>query len=247
MTKSNSILYFEEEGRKENWPNVLRQVKRLFQQRPEVHSYKVIVYTAIGEGPVAAYNLLQEWDAKIIAVTLPPDFIVVRDGQKVSPKIPPKARAFFDGVQIPVISSRLPFQRIEGATAHNEQMALICDVLSLFGGSFAQGVQAVLQVCDHGLVKTGEKVIMITGDSAAIVTASTTAKFLTREEGLSINEIICKARHFTIARGLPTVAAEHSRSLFEEEDARLRLKAPVPKPNQLVQAQDNPAPEETKK
>jgi hypothetical protein len=231
MTKSNSILYFEEEGRKENWPNVLRQVKRLFQQRPEVHSYKVIVYTAIGEGPVAAYNLLQEWDAKIIAVTLPPDFIVVRDGQKVSPKIPPKARAFFDGVQIPVISSRLPFQRIEGATAHNEQMALICDVLSLFGGSFAQG----------------EKVIMITGDSAAIVTASTTAKFLTREEGLSINEIICKARHFTIARGLPTVAAEHSRSLFEEEDARLRLKAPVPKPNQLVQAQDNPAPEETKK
>jgi hypothetical protein len=233
MTK---ITYFESEGRKENWPQVLRLVKGVFQNRAEVRSYKVIVFTAIGEGPLAAYNLLQEWDAKIIAVTAPPDFIVTRGDKKLSPRIPAKAKAFFDGVGIPVIAARLPFQAIDGATAHNEQMNLITGVLSLFGGSFAQGVQAVLQACDHGLVEIGEKVFAVTGDSAAIITASNTGKFLTRDQGLSINEIICKARNLTIARGLPAVATEHSGSLFEDD--KPRLKAAIPKKQQLIEGQE---------
>jgi hypothetical protein len=232
MTKSHSISYFEHEGR-ENWPLVLRLVKRVFRRRADLRSCKVIIFTAIGEGPAAAYNLLQEWDAKIIAVTLPPDFSVIRDGRKVSPQIPPKAQAFFDGVGIPVVTARLPFQKIDGVTAHNDQMDLITNVLSLFGGSFAQCVQAVLQACDHGLVKIGEKVIAVTGDSAAVITASTTGKFLTRDEGLAIHEIICKPRNLTIARGKPVVALEQSRSLFEQDSAP-RLKAAAPRSQQVV-------------
>jgi hypothetical protein len=206
-------------------------VKRTFQRRPDLHRCKVIIFTAIGEGPAAAYNLLQEWDPKIIAVTFSPDFSVMRDGQEVRPRIPAKAKAFFDGVQIPVISARLPFQEIEGATAHNEQMKLIRNVLSVFGGSFAEGVQAVLQACDHGLVEIGETVFMVTGDSAAIVTASTTGKFLTREHGFAIHEIVCKARNLTIARGQSTEAVEQSKTLFEQ--GTISLKAETPKP-QLI-------------
>jgi hypothetical protein len=232
MTKSHSISYFENEGR-ENWPLVLRLVKRVFRRRADLRSCKVVIFTAIGEGPAAAYNLLQEWDAKIIAVTLPPDFSVIRDGQKVSPRVPAKAQAFFDGVGIPVITARLPFQKIEGAAAHNDQMDLMANMLSLFGGSFAQGVQAVLQACDHGLVDIGEKVIAVTGDSAAVITASTTGKFLTRDQGLAVHEIICKPRNLTIARGKPTAALEQSRSLFEEDNAP-RLKAAAPRSKQLV-------------
>lgn len=231
----SKISYFDSEGRKENWPQVLRLVKGLFQTRPEVRSYKVVIFTAIGEGPAAAYNLLQEWDAKIIAVTFPPDFVAIQNGEKVSPRIPPKAKAFFDGVQIPVIAARLPFQMMEGASAHNEQMSLIISVLSLFGGSFAQAVQAVLQTCDHGLVQIGEKVFAVTGDSAAIMTASTSGKFLTRDEGLSINEIICKARNLTIARGSTSTAVEHSRTLFE--DAELKLKATTHKRQRLIEGE----------
>ena len=55
-------------------------------------------------------------------------------------------------------------------------MTLIKDVLSLFGGGFSLCVQAVLQACDMGVLKIGEKVVVITGDCAAIVTALTTAK-----------------------------------------------------------------------
>lgn len=232
MTKSQSISYFENEGR-ENWPLVLRLVKRIFQRRSDLRTCKVVIFTAIGEGPAAAYNLLQEWDAKIIAVTLPPDFSVVRDEEKVSPRIPPKAQAFFDGVGIPVVTARLPFQKIEGATAHNDQMDLIVNALSVFGGSFAQGIQAVLQACDHGLVEVGEKVIAVTGDSAAVMTASTTGKFLTRDDGLAVHEIICKPRNLTIARGKPAVALEQSRTLFEQ-DAAPRLKAAAPRTQHLV-------------
>ena len=232
MSKHNSISYFEREGR-ENWQNVLRLVKRTFQRRPDLQGCKVVVFTAIGEGPVAAYNLLQAWDPKIIAVTFSPDFSATRDGQKVCPRIPSKAKAFFDGVQIPVIAARMPFQDIEGASAHNDQMKLIKNVLSLLGGSFAQGVQAVLQACDHGLVEIGEKVFMVTGDSAAVVTASTTSKFLTREYGFAIQEIICKPRNLTIARGKPAEAIEQSRSLFEQQGS-LTLKAETPK-SQLTQ------------
>ncbi len=183
-------------------------------------------------GTGCTYNLLQEWDPKIIAVTLPPDFSVVRNGQKVSPHIPPKAMAFFDGVGIPVIRARLPFDKMEGATAHNDQMTLITRVLSLFGGGFAYCVQAVLQSCDHGLVGIGEKVIAICGDCAAVVTASTSAKFLTRDDGLAINEIICKPRNLTIARGEPAAAVEQTKSLFDQ--AVPQLKAPVPDPRESL-------------
>jgi hypothetical protein len=234
MKKHHSIFYFEREGR-ENWQHVLRLVKHAFRRRSEIRTCKVVIFTAIGEGPALAYNILQEWDPKIVAVTFPPDFVVVRDGQNVSPRIFPKAKAFFDGVGIPVVTSRLPFQKIEGAEIHNQQMKLIADVLTLFGGSFSLGIQAVLQACDHGLIEIGEKVIAVTGDSAAIITASTTSKFLTREEGLVVNEILCKPRNLTIARGAPEVAAEQSKSLFEQDAApRLKAAAPKPKPKQLV-------------
>ena len=232
MKKSHSIYYFEHEGR-ENWQHVLRLVKRTLKRRSELQTYKVIIFTAIGEGAALAYNLFQEWNTKIIAITFPPDFVVVREGQSVSPRIFPKAKAFFDGVSIPVITARLPFQKIEGADAHNQQMKLIGDVLTLFGGSFSLAVQSVLQACDHGFVEIGEKVIAVTGDSASIITASNTSKFMTREQGLVINEIICKPRNMTIARGAPAVALEQSRSLFEQ-DSTPQLKAAAPKPQPLV-------------
>jgi hypothetical protein len=56
--------------------------------------------------------------------------------------------------------------------------------------------------CDLGEVELGERVIAISGDCAAILTASTTSKFLTKD-GISINEIFCKPRTLTIARPVP--------------------------------------------
>jgi hypothetical protein len=73
----------------------------------------------------------------------------------------------------------------------------------------------------------------VTGDAAAVVTASSTGKFLTRQEGLAVHEIICKPRYLTIARGDPKEVLEQTRSLFDPDNTP-QLKAPTPKPQQLV-------------
>jgi len=191
------------------------------------------MFTAIGEGPALAYNFLQEYDPKIIAVTSPPGFYVKRGEEKLFPRIPPKLQAFFNGVGVAVITSRLPFDAMDGADAHNEQMNLIRRVLSLFGGGFSICVQAVLQACDHGVVEQGEKVIAVAGDCAAVMTASMTKDFLSRDRGLSINEILCKARKLTIARGSPAIAVEATRDLFDPTGAPL-LRIAKSKPQELL-------------
>lgn len=237
MQTSQSILYFEEEGRS-NLPQVLRVVKRVFGKRPDLKDCKIVFFTAIGEGPALAFNILREYDPKIIAVTLPPDFSVKRGDERLYPRIPEKLQAFFTGVGIKVITGRMPFDAMKGADAHNQQMQLIRDVLSLFGGGFSVCVQAVLQACDHGLVDQGEKVVAIAGDCAAVMTASMTKNFLSKEQGLSINEILCKARTLTIARGAGARAVEQNRSLFEHPAL---LKVAVPKPQELLKSGDGVA------
>jgi hypothetical protein len=246
MHTSHSILYFEEEGR-QNLPQVLRVVKRVFKKRDDLRKLRVVVFTAIGEGPALAYNLLQQYDPKIIAVTMPPDFSIQRGDERFYPRIPDKLRAFFAGVGVTVITGRLPFDFIEGLDSHNEQMMLVRQVLSLFGGAFAVCVQAVLQACDQGAIERGERVIAIAGDCAAVITASMTKEFLSRDSGLSIHEILCKARNLTIARGTPAKAVEQTKNLFEQNPVP-RLTVTTAKQKTLTGSSEVvPASEETKK
>ena len=201
--KGFQIVYFDKEGR-HNLPEVIRVVKQKLKSREELRSLKVVIFTAEGEGPLAAYNALNHYEPKIIAVTFPLSYSVkFKDGSQITPRVSERLRKFFDGVGIQVIiPPTLPFDSVEHMEAHSHQMKLVTDVITIFGGGFSLAVQAVLRACDVGAVEVGERVIVITGDCAALVTASTTAKFLTKQ-GIAINEIFCKARNFTIARPLP--------------------------------------------
>ncbi len=216
MQKSSSILYFEHEGR-ENLPQVLRTVRRAVNRRPELRTLKYVIFTSTGEGPALAYSQLHEYDPRIIAVTFPPDFSVMRGQTRVSPRISEKLCAFFQGINIEVITDRLPFDRIDGMQAHNEQMQVVADVLAVFGGGFALGIQAVLSACDHGEIAIGEKVIALTGDTAAIITASNTRKFLSKDGGLVINEILCKPRNLTISRSPKPKIVDVPSTKFDEK------------------------------
>jgi hypothetical protein len=117
------------------------------------------------------------------------------------PEISERVRKFFIAFDIPIITNRLPFDDIVGADSHNHEMALLRNALALFGGSVPLAVQAVLQAADAGHVDIGEQVIAATGDTALLVTASTTRLFLVKDSrGLSINEIICKPRILNMTR-----------------------------------------------
>lgn len=233
VSKSSSIIYFEREGR-ENLAQVLRVVKRALRRRPELRSAKLVIFTAAGEGPALAYSQLQQFDPQIVAVTFPPDFFVRQGKENYYPRVHAKVRKFFDGVGVKVITGRLPFDQIEGADDHNHQMELIRQVFSTFGGSIPLAIQAVLQSCDSGAVEIGERVIVITGDSALIVTASTTRKFLSQDGGLVVNEILCKPRNMNITRPATTTAPIKSKDLFDDKTPLLETSKTIalPQPNQ---------------
>lgn len=215
--KASSIVYFEREGR-ENLAAVLKLLRRTLRKRPDLRGAKIVVFTAVGEGPVLAYSLLAEFDPKIIAVTFPPNFSVEHGDRTFQPRIESKLRNFFQGVDIKVLTGRLPFDKMEGVPSHNGCVGLIRDVLTLFGGGFSLIVQAVLQACDSGEVAPGEMVIGMAGDSAAVVTAATTERFLAREGGLVINEVLCKPRHLTVSRTKPPITRETGELFLDAPD-----------------------------
>jgi hypothetical protein len=203
MSRTIRVQHFDSEGR-ENLPDVIRNVKaylKSLQTGGRIGLPKIVFLTAMGEGPMMAYSQLGGLNVRIIAVTFPPGFSVkTKDGQIFEPKMPEKVMKFFRGVEIPVISSRLPFDTVTGAESHNKEMALLRSSISIFGGSMPLAVQAVLQAADHGLIAVGEEVIAVTSDTAALITASTTEHFLSNTSGMLINEIICKPSVFSISR-----------------------------------------------
>jgi hypothetical protein len=207
MIRSSKIQYFESEGR-ENLSTVIKCVKaflRTSDTQRILRPKKIVFLTVQGEGPMLAYNQLQSEELQIIAVTFPIGAAELNeDGKLYRPQVSAKVRDFFNGVRIPIITSRLPFEEILGAEAHNREMKILRDALGLFGSSMALAIQAVLQATDAGHVEMGEQVIAATGDTAILVTATTTRNLLRQDHlGFSVNEIICKPRMFTISRKLP--------------------------------------------
>lgn len=213
----SKIQYFDSEGR-DNLPMVVKSIKAYLRAiEDEEKPQKLIFLTRQGEGPVLAYNQIQTETIKIIAVTFPRFFSGKQsDGSVFTPEIPERIRKFFDGVGIDIITNRLPFDDILGAEAHNREMTILRDALALFGSSMPLAIQAVLQATDAGKVDPGEQVIVATGDTALLVTASTTRMFLTKDErGLAVKEIICKPRIFDRSRKSlrPKLLAEQPRGL----------------------------------
>jgi hypothetical protein len=217
----SAVVYFEQEGR-QNLSEVLNTLKRTFRKREDIRACKIVIFTAAGEGPALAYNKLKEYSPKIIAVTFAPGFSVKKkdnEGKEIETSVclSDQLKKFFAGVDIIVLSSKLPFEGFDGVDSIKQQTKLIKDVLSLFGGGFSLCIQAVLQACDMGAINIGEKVVVISGDCAALVTASTTARFLSTDNGLSINEILCKPRNLSLTRRPAKQPKQLSGELFPSE------------------------------
>lgn len=206
MNRSYRAQSFDGEGRG-NLPTVIKIVKNYLRSMTSnglVCPTKIVFFTLKGEGPILAYNQLIDLDMKIIAVVFPATYTAEMTlGGVYHPEIPEKVRKFFDGVEIPVIKGRLPFDSMAGADAHNREMGLIKKALSVFGGSMHLAIQAILQATDAGLVDPGEEVIAVTSDTALLITAATSQDFLSPTCGLIVNEIICKPRNFDISRPKP--------------------------------------------
>jgi len=227
MPKPNPITYFDTEG-SDNLAHVIKILKKTLERRTELRTSKLIFLTAEGRGPAMAYSALEAFDPKIIAVTFAPGACAKKDGKPYIPKIPERARKFFEGVEIPILSSRLPLDALGSWTSYADSKSkVIVDTLSLFGGSVHLAIQAVLQACDMGYVEIGELVFAITGDCILLVLASSTALFLTPNQGLVIEEILCKPRRFTLTRraaaSTPPLTIEGNNDSTGEDSQRSKL------------------------
>jgi hypothetical protein len=181
--------YFEQDG-KVNLKDVLRLLHRARRRRSDLRPLTIVFLTGFGEGPIFATRMFKNDRPKMIAVTFPPTTRLA-DGR--FHKMSEEAEAYLRAMKVDVISARLPFDGIGGGAVDHE-MAAIKKVLGHFGRSMPLCVQAVLQACDMGLIQEGENVIAVTGDIAAVITASTTGNFLAETSTFCVREFICKPK-----------------------------------------------------
>lgn len=196
---SADIEYFHEEGKVN-----LRDCMRIaFETAVARGIDTIVIFTGIGEGPEMALkdfrSLATFQDIKLIAVTFPYGQRF-KDGKEVV--ISPEIRSLLEENRVPLIRAHMPFNPI---TAHyrghgilGQDLTLIGNALSIFGGSMSLCVQAAAMACDAGCLEIGDHVISMTSDTAIVVRTAPTDRLLT---DFIVREVLCKPLFLTIGKG----------------------------------------------
>jgi hypothetical protein len=137
-------------------------------------------------------------EIQLIAVTFPYGQRF-KDGARI--EISPETVDFLLENNVPLLRAHLPFAPI---TPHYRQhgplgqdLALIGNALSIFGGSMSLCVQAALVASDAGYLELGQHAICLTSDTAILARTSPTQDFLT---DFIIREILCKPMTLTVMK-----------------------------------------------
>ena len=196
------ITYFLQEGK----GNMEHCLKIAFDAAKQQNVTRIIIFTAMGDGirlALESFCRLPEFEhIRLVAVTFPAGQpFTDAEGRPVQVEISPENALLMKKYEIPVIKAHLPFDPV--ATFHRrggvlgQDMSLVGEALSMFGGSMSLCVQAILMACDAGAVGLGEHVIALTSDTAILAQASCTTKML---RDLVIREILCKPAVLSIGR-----------------------------------------------
>lgn len=196
---TSSVTYYLQEG-KEN----LKQTVQIAIDAARAHRIEtLVVFTSQGDGIRFALDLLQgTHDIRLIAVTFPQGMLFLDDkGEPFTSEVTPENRKLFASENIPLVRAHLPFAPIppyfkdRGVLAND--LSLVENALSIFGGSMGLCVQAVLMACDAGVLEIGEHVIACTSDTAILARATCTTKLL---RDFIVREILCKPAIFDIGK-----------------------------------------------
>ncbi len=183
----------------------------------------LVIFTSTGEGPCKAldkYLSREEFaGVRLIAVT-PPVNKQYRSasGEPVRAGIQGERFTKLRDANVPIVSARLPFRSIlahpdpisqppEGvshlvvAPALNfDAMHAVDRVLGIFGGGISLCVQSVLMACDAGAVTLGERVVVMSADTAIVALACHSESFLSPHTGMIVDHIVCRPRVYTISK-----------------------------------------------
>jgi hypothetical protein len=189
---------------------------------------KIIIFTGEGDGPrraITDFCSQQQYAAiKVIAVTFAyGKFSAPADTRP--PEISAEDRNFLESKGVKIVRAHLPFDPIAAQFTHHgilgQDLGLIGNALSIFGGSMNLCVQAVIMACDAGELLLGEHVISMTSDTAILVRSAPTCNFLT---DFIIRELICKPIRLTIGKKEPRL--DFDQPVTIEGDAVPQLEGP---------------------
>jgi hypothetical protein len=191
--------YFREEGK----VNLRACMEVAFNTAVSRGINTIVIFTGIGEGPEIAireYRTQEKFqDIQLIAVTFPYGQRF-KDGKVVA--ISPTIRSLLQENHVPLVRAHLPFNPISAHYRNHgilgQDLTLIGNALSIFGGSMSLCVQAAAMACDAGWLEFGDHVISMTSDTAIIVRVAPTDRLLT---DLIVREILCKPLFLTIGKG----------------------------------------------
>lgn len=192
------IEYFFHEG-KENLEDCLRIA---FETAVSRDVKTIVIFTGVGEGPrIAVERYLSQpifKEIELIAVTFPYGQRF-KDGARV--EMSPETRDFLAKNGIPLLRAHLPFAPITAHYRHHgilgQDLTLIGNALSIFGGSMSLCVQAALVASDAGYLQLGQHAICLTSDTAILARTSPTQDFLT---DFIVREILCKPMTLTVVK-----------------------------------------------
>jgi hypothetical protein len=195
------ITYFLQEGRE----NLLHCLGIAFDAAKQQNVMKIVIFTAQGDGiRVALESFCAQpifENIRLVAVTFPAGKTFTdAQGKMISVDISPENDLLMKKHQVPLIKAHLPFDPItpyQPGGALGQDLTLVGEALSMFGGSMSLCVQAIALACDAGAVGLGEHVIALTSDTSILAQASCTSRML-RE--LVIREILCKPAVLNIGR-----------------------------------------------
>lgn len=195
---SANIEYFTQEGK----ANLRACLRIAFEAAISRKIDTIVIFTGMGEGPQVAIKEFRSLptfkDVKIIAVTFPLGQRFKDGPVEISQEI----RLLLEENKVPLIRAHLPFNPIAAHYKHHgvlgQDLSLIGNALSIFGGSMSLCVQAAMMASDAGCLALGDHVISMTSDTAIIVRTAPTERLLT---DLIIREILCKPLYLSIGKG----------------------------------------------
>jgi hypothetical protein len=199
---TSPTVYFLQEGH----DNLRDCLKVAFQSAKQQNVFKIIIFTARGEGVRAAlesFGSQEEYSRiKIVAVSFPNGKnFTDKDNKPIQVKWADEDIKFLRERNVPIVRAHLPFDPITPFYKSNgmlgQDLSLVSEALGIFGGSMGLCVQAITMACDAGEVEIGEHVIALTSDTAILAQASNTDGMLGH---LIVREVLCKAAVLTVTR-----------------------------------------------
>lgn len=205
----------------------------------------VVVYTSNGDGPCRAVSkYLSQSDysnIRLVAVTppanrpyraSPPSAEESEKAKFVRVGVFGEKRKLLTDANVPIVSARLPFHSVlvpgSGGRQHSQDPFHLVDcAFGVLGGGFSFCIQVALVACDAGAVRMGERIAVMSADTALAVTASHSESFLSPTHGLLVEHIICRPAIYNISKSQHFVTEQQLSPPIEEDKKQLALELPA--------------------